>query len=323
MTDVLSPDEIAQLFAAAKDGNLPEGPRKPERLRSIRKFDFSRPMKLSLLEQRRFERAHESFCRDTSERLTSELRSPVELEVINSAQLTWQAALEDVPQPSILGVAACAPGQAMIVICVEEALVLRMIDRLLGGSLTDTPASRTLTEIDTELASHILEGLAGALSTTWQELLGLSVSFEVFDLHNTPLEYMPSIQPTLELTIEARDQIASSTILVLVPHTAIEAATRSLDNDASAADGRESDDEAATSMRGALGCAAVEVRAELGAVDLTIGEVLSLCEGDVVALGSAGDVAVRVGEERLLAARPGLSGNRRAVKIVHATGGRS
>jgi len=322
MSDLLSPDEIAQLFAAAKDGNLPEGPRRrARRSRSIRKVDFSRPMKLSLVEQRRFERAHGTFCRDAAASLSSELRSPLDLEVINSSQLTWQAALSDVPQPSVLGVAACEPGGTAILITVEEALMLRMIERLLGGRFGDTPTPRSLTEIDIALARRVFEDLLSTLSTVWQDLLGLSVSAQEFELHNTSLEYLPAIhapiQPTLELTIEVRDQSASSTIVLLVPFTAIECATKSLGGSgAKYTDGLTGGEADGEDLRGALGSVRVEVCAEVGELELTIGEVLALGEGDIVPLGTAENAGIAIGERRLHVVRPGLSGKRRAVKIV-------
>jgi flagellar motor switch protein FliM len=333
MTETLSADAIAQLFAAAKDGKLPEEQSAhARRPRSIRKIDFSRPMKLSLVEQRRFEQAHATFCRDAGVRLSSELRSPVELEVINSSQLTWDAALADVPQPSILGVAACAPGEAAILLCIEEGLVLRMIERLLGGSFADIPVPRNLTEIDTALAHGIFEGLLGTLSPVWEGLLGVSLSLveleshssSQIESHNSSLDLMPRGQPTVELTIEARDQSASSTILLLVPHTAIEAAGKSLgDSSPKDADGQASGEDSSEAVRSALGAVRVEVRAEVGAVGLTIGEVLSLGEGDVVRLGTAGDAGITIGENRLHDARPGLSGSRRAVQIVESVGSRT
>lgn len=321
MSGVLSAEEIAKLFEGAREGNLPDGA--PERrVHSVHKIDFSRPMKLSLVAQRRFERAHEGFCRQAGDHLTGELRAPVELEVIDCSQITWQTALEDVPQPSILGVAACGPSEA-IVVCVERGLVLRMIDRQLGGSFTDIPHPRELTDIDTLLARHAFAMLLGPLSATWQELLGLTLAFVGFDLQNTPLEFTSEIQPTLELTMEVRDECASSTILLLVPHTAIEAASRQLDRrDASSAGGHAEEDERAdASIGGALRRAPVEVRAEAGATTMTIGEVLALGRGDIVPLGAAGDAGIVVGDSRLHDVRVGLCGNRRAVQVVGPTGG--
>jgi flagellar motor switch protein FliM len=322
MSDMLSAEEIASLFAAAKDGSLPDGARSlAPRARSMRKIDFSRPMKLSLLEQRRFEKAHAGFCREASERLSSELRTEVELEVINTSQLTWGGALEDVPHPSLLGVVGCSRSEA-ILLCVEEALVLRMIDCLLGASLTTKVAPRELTEIDTALARHIFEELIVPLSSVWQELLGLNLRFLDFDLQNTSLEYLPPIQPALEMTIEVRYRGSSATIVLLVPYNAIEAAGKRLGGERQPTGGA-SDAQASKRVRSALSAVKVEARAELGALDLTLGEVLSLGEGDLVNLGAAGIAGIAVGETALHIVQPGLSGNHRAVKVIESAGGLS
>jgi flagellar motor switch protein FliM len=321
MTDVLSADAIAQLFAAAEEGNLPEGPRAPERrARSIRKINFGRPMMLSLAEQRRFERAHTNYCLDAASRLSNELLTTVELEVINSSQLAWGGAVSDLPQPSVLGVAACTPGEAKVLICVEESLVLRMIERLLGGSFTETQPSRRLTEIDLMLARAIFAGLLAPLSTVWRGLLGLKLHLVDFESREKSLELLPSSESTLELTFEARDESASSTISLLVPHAAIKSATKSLGITKPDSDEGDSVEEA-EAMRSALGSVHLEVRAEAGEAGLTLAQVLSLSEGDVVRLGTAGSACITVGDSPLHRVRPGLSGKRRAVQIIDRAAG--
>lgn len=319
MSDVLSADAIADLFAAAKDGTLPEAPPSARRAASVSKIDFSRPMKLSLLEQRRFEQAHAAFCEDAAARLSAELRAPIEFEVINSSQLTWESALRGVPQASILGIASCSPGEDKIAMCVEEALCLRMVERMLGGSFTDRPATRTLTQIDLALSRHIFSELVGTLSSVWQSLLGLDLEFIELESHSTGLELVPPSQPTLELTIEAHDHSSSSTIVLLVPYNAIEHAGKHL-GASKYAHGQAGGLDISESVRSVIGPARVQVRAEVGEANLTIDEVLALGKGDIVRLGAAGVASITVGETPLLSARPGLSGKRRAVQIVEQKG---
>jgi flagellar motor switch protein FliM len=81
-------------------------------------------------------------------------------------------------------------------------------------------------------------------------------------------------------------------------------------------DGRQPGNEDAAAMRTAIGGVDVELRAEVGAVSLTIGEVLALGEGDILRLGPAGGEGVFLGERRLNRGRPGRSGSRRAIQIT-------
>ena len=336
MSDVLTPEQIAE-FAAAGEALAAAGGQPPRRPRRIREIDFSRPTKLSPVEQNRFEQAHAGFCRAMSLRLSTELRSSIELEVVNSAQLTWAAALRDVPQPSILAVASSAPpkrrrsdensaepGQhtpveTSILISVDQLLLFRMIERLIGGAHTDTEISRGLTEIEAGLARRIFSSLLTTLSVAWQELLGVSLRLVDLESQSVSVELAAPSDPTLVLTMVATDRAGSAPISLLVPYASIAAATKRLSGkapDNNNEEGRQPGDEAAEAMRSAIGGVDVELRAEVGAVALTISEVLALGEGDILRLGPAGSEGVFIGEKRLNRAKPGRSGGRRAVQIV-------
>jgi flagellar motor switch protein FliM len=332
MSDVLTPEQIAE-FSAAGDAMTAAGGqgRRPRRIRDI---DFSRPTKLSPAEQTRFEGAHAAFCRAMSVRLSTELRSSIELTVVGSAQLTWAAALRDVPQPSILAVAASGapkrrrgdeepatpvqlPPETSILISVEQSLVFRMIERLIGGVHTDTDIDRGLTEIEAGLARRIFSSLLTTLSVAWQELLGVNLRLVDLESQNVSVELAAPSDPTLVLTMEARDRSGSATISLLVPYASIAATSKRLSGKAPESDeSREPDHKAAEAMRTAIGGVDVELRAEVGAVSLTIGEVLALGVGDILRLGPAGSEGVFIGETRLNRARPGRSGGRRAVQIA-------
>ena len=96
---VLSPDAIAALVEAAKEGRLPEeSGTDRSRQRRMRTVDFTRPTKFTTDQERRIKRALETFCRTASTRLSAELRMPLELEIINVSQLTWGNAHAQVPR---------------------------------------------------------------------------------------------------------------------------------------------------------------------------------------------------------------------------------
>ena len=70
MNDVLSNDEVAALVEAAKQGQTDAEPTHKRRARRVRDIDFSRPSKFAQDQQRRLERAHESFARTAGQRLS-------------------------------------------------------------------------------------------------------------------------------------------------------------------------------------------------------------------------------------------------------------
>jgi flagellar motor switch protein FliM len=313
MSDTLTAEELADIVVTAKRAQRGHG----RRARRVRVLDFSRPMKLSPPELRRFENAHARFSRDAAVRLSSELHSSIELEVTDVVQLTWSAAVREVRSPAILAVALSEPAGGDMLICVEEPLLLVMIERLLGGAPTEVPAPRNLTEIDMAIAHRAIGALVETLSAAWQEFLGLRLSLTSVEPQHANVELVPPSEPTVAITIEARDQTGAWTISLVVPYPAIAAATTRLAGKSQGGEdpSPEREDESET-MRNAIGTIGVELRAEVGAIELTLGEVLGVSVGDVLALGPAGTEGLFGGGERLHRVRPGRSGSRRAVQII-------
>ena len=131
---VLSADAIAALVDAAREGRLPEEAPTQQRRRRMRAVDFTRPTKFTSEQERRLKRSLEAFCRTASTRLSAELRVPLELEVINSTQLTWSSAHGQVLSGSITAVLEAKPIGTRLMLSLEPGLVLGAIELLLGGA---------------------------------------------------------------------------------------------------------------------------------------------------------------------------------------------
>ena len=320
MSDHLSSEDLDQLVSAASRDGVHAGGRRRQQVRSL---DFSRPMKLSPADQARFEAAHASWCREGSVRLSSELRATIELEVISVAQVTWAAAMHDLPGPSVFATVLTAPADTRILIAVEEVLLVRMLERLLGGGHGDPPIGRSLTEIDMAVARRVFGALTETLSAAWKDLLGLGLSLVDVEPQHANVDLVPPSEPTLALTIQARDDAAAATISALVPYSAIASASAKLTGKArNDTEGPGPDTGAPEAMRSAVGGVDVELRAEVASVELPLAVVLALAVGDVVRLGPVGREALLGGASRLHRVRPGRSGARRAVQIIERLDGR-
>jgi flagellar motor switch protein FliM len=318
---VLGADAVAALVDAAREGRLPEEAPTPQRRRRMRTVDFTRPSKFTPEQERRLRRGLEAFCRTAATRLSAELRAPLELEVLATTQLTWANAHGQLPESAIAGVVEIRPAATRMLLCVEQALVVGAIELLLGGSSAGEGRARRLTDIDWSLTRHFLDRMLAQLSVIWTDLMGQELTLSTLDTQLEMAQMAPVSEPTLALTMEARLDGISSALTLLLPWSAIEPVAERIsarDDSGGPLDGPE-----AASVRRAVGRVEMTVRAEVGAVELPIEEVLALRPGDLLRLDAAAGqgVTLYADEVPVHRGRPGRSGGRRAVQVTHRLDG--
>jgi flagellar motor switch protein FliM len=320
--DVLSNDQVAALVEAAKQGapTQKDAPR-ARRSRRVRDIDFSRPSKFAQDQQRRLERAHEGFCRTASTQLSAELMTAVEMEVLGVDQLVWSTAIAQAPQPSINAIVDVEPLGTQILMSTELGLVLRLIERLLGGPGDGVTKPRELTEIEMAIVRRWFNSLLESLTVTWDELVGVKLRMTELESQINTIHLAPPSEPSLVLTMEVKLDRASSTISLICPYRSIATVLPKL----SASQYGEVVVDGATTdaVRRTVAGVEVEVRAEVASSNVSLEQVLSLKPGDVLRFGTPAAEGVKLfaGHVPSHRARPGRNGNRRAIQIVERLGG--
>lgn len=323
MSATMSAAEVAPAVAAGKEDQLAEPAQAPARpVPEARSVDFSRPTKFSAEQERKLRRALESFSRTAATRLSAEFRVPVELEVVQSAQLTWSNAHGQLAPDAICAALAAEPIGTRILLSAEPAFVLAGIERLLGAT-GQVPRKRRLTDIDWALTHRLFGSLTGELSVVWQELAELELSVVELDTCPASAQMAPVNEPTLAITMEIRVDRSSGTITLLLPWGSVAPVVEHFTNHDSHGEA-DDDEDGAETVRGAMGAVEVVVRAEVGVAELTLADVLALQAGDVVRLQApAGTVTLCSGDVAVHSGRPGRNGARRAVQVLAAIEARS
>jgi flagellar motor switch protein FliM len=312
---VLSADAIAALVDAAREGRLPEEAPTQQRRRRMRAVDFTRPTKFTSEQERRLKRSLEAFCRTASTRLSAELRMPIELEVINSTQLTWSNAHAQVVSNSITALIDAQPIGTRLMLALEPGLVLGAIELLLGGSEPSEIRERRMTDIDFALARHFCERMCAQLSVIWTDMAELELAVTQLETHLETAQMVSVSEPTLTFTMEARLAGTSTTVALLLPWSAIAPVA---DRFAARDDAPDRGADEIERVRRAVGGVGMTVRAEVASIELPIEQVLALQPGDVLALGAPAEGGVTLYADKVPVhrAKPGRSGSRRAVQIV-------
>ncbi len=312
---VLSADAIAALVDAAREGRLPEDAPTPQRRRRMRAVDFTRPTKFTSEQERRLKRSLEVFCRTASTRLSAELRMPLELEVINSTQLTWSNAHSQVVSNSITALIDATPIGTRLMLSLEPALILGAIELLLGGSEPSEVRERRMTDIDFALARHFTDRMCAQLSVIWTDVAAVELSVAALESHLETAQMVSVSEPTLTFMMEARFAGTSTTAALLLPWSAIAPVA---DRFGASDDAPNRGAEEIERVRRAVGGVDMTVRAEVASIELPIEQVLALQPGDVLPLAAPAEAGVTLYADKVPVhrAKPGRSGSRRAVQVV-------
>ncbi len=284
----------------------------------VRAVDFRRPSKFPREEIRRIEHAHENFCRSASSRMSAELRAEFELEVIGTDQLPFSMVMsEEIPPQALVTVLTLEPLGTEIALIMDLQLALCVVDRLLGGTgRPEASSATTLTDVEFAVVRRALGSFVDQLSATWADLAKVTFSIETMSTSPLGVQIVPPSEPTLLLNLSAVINGYTSIVTLCLPHRSLESIIHLFEQahfGPTSSDGSQQD-QLQRNMHGVR----VELRAEVGGVDLPIADVLRLRPGDVLELGrpASEGVTLMVGETPTYLASPGRNGKLRAVQVA-------
>ena len=298
-----------------EDDDVPLVVRRAPRIRTV---DFSQPTKFTVELRRRIVRVLGPFCEAFAIRLSSELRAPVELAVTDSSQLTWSAAKGQLPPHAIAVALDVQQVERHMLLGIEPSLILQSLECLLGGTASQAPSERKLSEIDWTLTRRLLESMTAQLNHAWRDLGGLQLSLGEVDLEGDAGVIAPIGEPTFALTLAGTIDGLASTMSLLIPWSAI--APVADDIFGSGPKPEDADPQEGRAVRRGLAGANVLLRAEVGSARMPVEQMLALTPGTLLALEDRAEDGVQLYAEGvpLGRARPGLRGARRAIKLTDA-----
>jgi flagellar motor switch protein FliM len=221
---------------------------------------------------------------------------------------------------SLLAVLDVAPLETELAMIIEMPLALRLVDRLLGGGGKPREGTAdTLTDLEVVILRRAMQSLVEPLSATWLDLA--DVHFSIASMQTSPMTFqlVPPSEPVLMLHLETRLDGLVAPIVLCIPYRSVEQIVDKLEH--RHYEGHDnSDPSAAGKVRDAISGVDVELRAEAGAVDMKVADVLAINVGDVIRLRRPADkgVVVYAGDVPTYVAMPGRNGNARALKIRSA-----
>ncbi|MFW5770773.1 MAG: flagellar motor switch protein FliM [Spirochaetota bacterium] len=320
MTEILSQDEIDALLTAISTGEVDTTDYSAAKeQRKVKIYDFRRPDKFSKDQIRTLQMMHETFARLTTTALSAQLRALVSVHVASVDQLTYEEFIRSIPNPTTLAVVNMDPLKGSAVLEIDPSITFTIIDKLFGGTGESTKISRELTDIELSVMEGIIVRILGNLREAWSNVIDLRPRLGNIETNPQFAQIVPPNDMVVLITLETKVGEVEGMTNLCIPYITIEPVISKLSAQYWYSSIRKgATDENMTIIQSRLETVNLPIIAEIGEVEVTMNEIMSLQAGDVVKLPNTkinSEMVIRIGGRKKYKCRPGLIGSRLAVQI--------
>ncbi|MDH4116507.1 MAG: FliM/FliN family flagellar motor switch protein [Acidimicrobiia bacterium] len=289
---------------------------------SFTPFDFRAPNKFQSGFVREFGDLHETFSRVLSDLFTRELKTSVTIESLGAEQLSYDAYVRSMPNPSVLSIVELNPLPGLVVVELSAQLGLVLVDRMLGGPGRPV-APRRPTGLEQTLLGALLEHPLTAIAETMHGVVDIQPRFVTSELNPmfahaaSPTEGVLVL--TFSLVVDSSGPSSRGLISVCYPMTVLNPIREAMRS--ARWSGGERGVEGDRPMASLLERTEVELVARTRTTKMAAADLIGIQPGDVVMLdhGVADPLLGMVDGNHFMNLRLGRQGFDLAARLEHWT----
>ena len=319
--DVLSQSEIDKLLSALDEGSVSaEEVKAEEEQKKVKIYDFKRPDKFSKDQIRTLQMLHENFGRMMNTYLSTNLRSLVDVQVASVEQLTYQEFIQSLSDPSVIGVLAVPPLKGNVIMELNTNVAFSIIDRVFGGTGANTIKPRVLTGIEEAVMMRTVSKALDSFREAWDNVVKFVPRLEAMESNPAFVQIVPPSDMVIIITLKIQIGEVEGFMNICIPYLVLEPIMSKLTTTfwVAASVTKEDRPEQVEILQKKIANTRVPLIVELGRIDVSIREFLTLGYGDVLQLDTKvkDELPCIIGRRRKFFCRPGTFGKRAAVQIT-------
>ena len=330
MGDILSQSEIDSLLNALTSGNVEEIEMATAEIevQDVKLYDFANPSKFSKEQLRTLEIIFDNYSRLLTSFLTGYLRTNVRAEVVNAEQITYNNFTNSLTNPTILGIVDFEPFKGSIILELSTNIGYAIIDRILGGPGYPMTEIRDLSDIEKVLLERVFVQMLRLMPEPWENVVHISPQLDKLETNIQFAQVLPPNELTALITINIKIGGVQGFFNFCIPYVVIEPIAQLINtaNWFGSKKNKEDEDKEiyARQVEGKLEKAKIDVSAIIGNTRISVGDFVSLAEGDIIMLDSFvnSELSVKVGDLLKFKAKPGVSRGRNSIQITSFIGRR-
>ncbi len=320
--EVLSQNQIDSILGAISSGSTTAQTIQQEQPRQdLRLYDFRHPSKFSREHVQAFQALHEMFARLFSTQLTTQMRLPVQSEVISVDQLTYDEFMRSITNPTAVIIYHLESLKGNILFEFTPGTAISIIERLLGGPGRIPAKPRELTDIEQTLLSNVMNKGMASFKEAWKTILPqMQPVQQTLETNPRFVQIAAATDSVLVISFEIRLGDSTGSMRLCLPYPTVESLLPLLNRQYVMNQHHEEDQAAQTSPELLKHVNQVELRLSLilGQANIQMRDLIDLQIGDVLSLDTQQDqeLLLKVEQSPKFLARPGTVGTRLAAEIT-------
>lgn len=293
----------------------------------IRNYNFKTPQKFTKDDLKIVREIYEIYSRLISSYLTGVTRLYCQVKVLSIEEQRYgefSNTLEDYEMMGIvnLGIEDTDISETECTIQLANSLTFSLVERMMGGAGSSAVETRDFTEIEVSLLKTILEKMATFLQEAWASYIDISPSLSRIET-NTRLSksYSPDdiiVLAAFEVELNKNVSVMTINIPAVNMEEIMSHFTYKYTKSSKRAVNEEKKQEQRATILSGVRDTSVDISAVLAQTRIELSDIISLQVNDIIPLDVpiTQNAAIKVNNVHWFNAKPGVSNNKKAVKIV-------
>ncbi len=325
MAQVLSQDEVDALLNAVSDedddllgsdGDLDSFDDSDD---NIQDYDLTNQDRVIRGRMPILEIIYERFIRSFRVSLSNSLRKISTISMISTDLLKFGEFVNTLPIPSCMSIMRFNELRGPALLVFESKLAYAIIDSYFGG--TDRPFTKIegkeFTQIELSFMRKVMDMAISDLEDAWAPVHRIDAQYLRTEINPQFVWVVPPSDVIIVTTLEVEFESASGTIMIVVPYSTIEPIKQKLSSSFQT-DNDMADSIWTQAMNEHIKDAVARLTVKLGETEMTVGDLITLQEGDIIPLTqeASGEVSLLVEGIEKMKCLIGVHKGNRAIQIT-------
>lgn len=318
MNNVLSQDEVDALLKGVQSGSV-ETEGGSTAAGGIRNYDFGSQEKIVRGRLPGLDVINERFTRYFRNTVSNLVMRFVDMTVQGTETVKFGDFMKAIPVPSSINIIEMEPLKGYALLVLEAPLVFALLEILFGGGshMFVKSEGRSFTAIEQRVIKNFVTAALKDCETAWSAVMTAKPRHVSSEMNPQFVTIAMPSEMVVRTEIRLEMKGFTGKLFFCFPYSTLEPVRDRLSSGVQG-DRFDANNPAAMRLREMLANAAVRVTAEVGRIQMSFGELMSLKKGDVVTLGTSSTDELVVNVERIPKFRgtPGFSRGNQALKIT-------